>query len=469
MKNKIYLYFCIALLFLNGCVVGPKYQRPCTPVPEHWKYEEQEEVPNPDVENWWEIFEDPVLDSLELQAMRNNKNLFAALFRVHQTRALAGIHKADLYPQVNLDPDYSSTNGLMEVFGLPATLPPILRAHQMLYALPFNLKYELDLWGKLKSQYWSSLRRHEAQEMAFQASVLILTSELASIYFQVRSLDAQLDILKEFIGICKEDIDINQERYHAGLINYVDVLQAERQYQNAYAQYFDLLKQRALSENRIALLIGVSPTEVSMAYSPVVKMPPKVPSGVPSEVLLKRPDIREAERRSAAEHALVGAAYASFFPSFSLTNTLGFSSPDLHDFLSRKSRLWAIDIRGSENIFDGGRNRSQLSLAWARFREADAHYQQQVLVALEEVESALANLKMQDEEIRSLEKAVKASQEAVYLTTERYRDGVINYLEVVDSERTELELKRDLVNRIGRQYISTIHLIKALGGLWALP
>jgi multidrug efflux system outer membrane protein len=339
----------------------------------------------------------------------------------------------------------------------------------MLYALPFNLKYELDLWGKLKSQYWSSLRQLEAQEMAFQSSVLILTSELASTYFQIRSLDAQIDVLKDTIRVRKEEVEVNQERYDAGLVSYIDVSQAERQYQNANAQYYDVLRQRALNENMIALLIGVPPLDVSIAYSPITEMPPRIPSGIPSEVLLKRPDVREAERRSAAEHALIGAAYASFFPSFTLTNTLGFSSPDLHDFLSGKSRLWAIDVRGTENIYDGGRNISQLRLTWDRFREADAHYQQQVLIAFEEVESALANLKLQGEEIHSLEKAVAASRETTQLSNDRYSEGVINYLEVVDSERAELELKRDLVNRIGRQYVSTIHLIKAIGGLWTLP
>ncbi|WP_039377111.1 MULTISPECIES: efflux transporter outer membrane subunit [Parachlamydia] len=469
MKTKIYFYFCLSMLFLPGCVVGPKYHRSCSPTPDHWKYEEQEEIANPDVENWWDIFEDPILNSLELQALGNNQNLFAALFRVFQAKALADIRKSDLYPQVNLDPDYNSTNGLIEVFGLPANLPTILRAHQMLYALPFNLKYELDLWGKLKSQYWSSLRQLEAQEMAFQSSVLILTSELASTYFQIRSLDAQIDVLKDTIRVRKEEVEVNQERYDAGLVSYIDVSQAERQYQNANAQYYDVLRQRALNENMIALLIGVPPLDVSIAYSPITEMPPRIPSGIPSEVLLKRPDVREAERRSAAEHALIGAAYASFFPSFTLTNTLGFSSPDLHDFLSGKSRLWAIDVRGTENIYDGGRNISQLRLTWDRFREADAHYQQQVLIAFEEVESALANLKLQGEEIHSLEKAVAASRETTQLSNDRYSEGVINYLEVVDSERAELELKRDLVNRIGRQYVSTIHLIKAIGGLWTLP
>lgn len=476
LKNKKYKYLFLvlrsiflAIVLFSGCNLGPKYNLPCPLTPDHWKVEsnaEEADDDHLDLKNWWEIFDDDLLNELEIVAVANNQTLYAAIQKVFEARALAGIRGADLFPQFTLDPGYSNIGTLIQVFGIPPPLPTIIRVHELQYSLPLNLKYELDLWGKLRSQYRSAILNVQAQEMALQTALLILTSDLASHYFQLRTFDSQLDLLARTIRVRKDALEVNQERYEKGLINFSDVTRAETELYRAEVQYSDVSRQRALKENMIAVLLSKPASDFQLPHIPLQNPPPAIPAGIPSQILLNRPDIWAVERKAASEHALIGAAYASFFPSISLTGALGFSSPDLKDFLSWKSRLWSMGVNIAQSVFDGWRNLSALDLTWARFREASADYQQQVMIAFEEVENALVSLKFEKEEIDSLQKAVTSSKETTALSEDRYFRGLVNYLDVVDSERTQLELERDLVDQLGKHHVSTVKLIKALGGRW---
>lgn len=460
-KLKLLLIFFI---FFTSCTVGPAYKVPSTPIPNDWKggnYSAQ----TPTVEYWWEIFDDPMLNRLEAQSVENNHDLQAALERVFQARAFVGLEKSDLYPHINLAPEYTSTGILFQVFGVPVT-NPILRVHEMVYSLPFRLTYELDLFGKLKSQYRSALLSFEAQVSAYETAMLILTADLANFYFQLRAIDSQLELLDKTRRVRKEALEINQERYRVGFINYSDVTRAETLYYDADAEYSEASRQRAITENTIAVLTGVPPSVFCIPPKPLKDPPPSVPAGIPSEVLLKRPDIKELEKQAASQHALINAAYASFFPSLNFTGALGFSSPDLRDFLQWQSRYWLIDVAGNIPIFDGYRNISNLEFTWARFGEASAYYKQGVLNAFKEVEDALTNIQYEAEIMTKLQKAAIAAKATVEISTERYLRGQTNYLDVSDSEGSSLKLQRQVIELLGRRYVSTVQLIKALGGSW---
>lgn len=478
--KKVFVISTFLLLSLFGCRVGPRYHSPCTEVPLQWKTPQVEEdievevEPIPAICNWWEIFHDADLNNLEEQAVENNPNLYVAMARINEAWALAGVSLADLFPQFNLNPSYSNTGMLFKIF-LPSTFANIFpgvtipsikpfRIHQLLYSIPLNMNYELDLWGKYRSQYDSDIRNAQAKEEAYYTALLSLTSDLASSYFNLRFLDTLIDIYKDTIGLRQKFYELAQSRFKTGLTNYSDVLSAHLELSNTESQYEDALRQRGLQENMIAAFIGVPASEFTLPHMPLDSTPPNVPAGIPSTILQRRPDIAEAERNMASEHAIVGVAYASFFPSFELTGTLGFSSPTFRDFLTWKSRLWSIGTNVAQTVFDAGRKKSNLEIAWARFDEANGNYQQTVLTAFKEVEDSLTNLEYEKKQSDSLQNSVSDATRLTRISISRYQQGLANYIEVVTNERSQLDAQRSYINVLGQRYQSTIQLIKALGG-----
>lgn len=474
MKPKSNSLFKISLLsfILVACRVGPDYHSPCSSTPDEWKNPVQEEDVPCDVENWWEVFEDERLNQLEEEAVANNPDLYIAVERVFEAKAIVGEDAAKFYPHVSLDPYYSSTGTLFKLYGIPPNITnlfgikPILRVHELQYFLPINLSYEVDLWGKIRSQYESALWNMQAQMEAYNAALLSLTSELASNYFNMRSLDAQVDYLYRSMNLFRQDLDLNKLRYEKGLVNKIDVTNAELQLANAESAYYDYIRQRNLFENAIAALMGKPASDLHLDSFPLTEQPPTIPAGVPSMVLLQRPDIAEAERTLASQHALINVAVAEFFPSLTLTGALGFESPDLRQFLSWKSRYWQIAAASSQPLFDGGRRVSQLNLAYAQYLEAEGNYRKVVITAFREVEDALNNIEMLTKESASLEAAVRAATETRQLASSQYKSGLVNYLNVIDSERQEVVAQQNAIQVLGQRYQSTVQLIKALGGSW---
>lgn len=460
--------FLVLLMFVSGCQVGPPYEAPSPYTPENWKHTQTEDAVVECVGYWWEIFQDETLNSLEILALQYNNDLYAALDRVAQARAMAGVARADLYPQLTLNPSYSNQDVLTKIFKVdPAiTTVPFLREHQLTYMLPLNLSYELDLWGLLRNYYKAAIFNAQAQDQAFQTTLLILSADLADSYFRLRTFDAEIELYRTTIKTRKKALEITTARYEGKLADYADVSRAALELTNVEADYYEAVRQREIEEDRIAVLIGMPASDFCLEHQPLVAGPPGIPAGLPSDILLKRPDIAEAERRMAAEHALIRVAYASFFPSISITGALGFSSPDLGHFLKWKSRFWAIGADALQTVFDAGRKFSELDLAWARFNEADRTYQQQVLVAFQEVEDALTSIENLYKESEKLTLSVQSAKKTFQIFKDRYLQGVTFYLEVVDSERDELNAERRLIAVQGMRYTATIQLIKALGGSW---
>lgn len=467
--SLIFLFLCL------GCRVGPDYNKPATEVPDEWKTSQKTPVITPCVDYWWEVFDDDTLNRLELQAIENNPNLEEALYSVFEARAIALVQEAALFPQFNIDPSYSNQDTLF-LFPLPSNLstaipglptgPTVFRFHQQQYVLPFDMSYEIDLWGKLRSQYESATMNAEAQEEAYNTTLLTLTADLATDYFQLRSLDAQIELYKKTIESLNTEYNLTNARFNKGIVTYLDVANALTQLRNAQSTYEDLIRQRALQENAIAVLIGTLPSDFSLGPMPLKGTPPAIPAGVPSAIIIKRPDIAEAERDMASQHALINAAYANFLPSLTLTGILGFSSPDIKDFLRWKSRYWLMGANSSQMVFDGGRDEANLAATWAQFMETSSAYQQVVLNAFQEVEDALSNLETQAKQAEYLKESSKAADKGYSLSLDRYNRGIVTYLEVMVNLRTALSTDQSYIIVQGQRFVSTIQLIKALGGSW---
>lgn len=473
MKNRSYL-IPIFILVLLSCSMEPRYNPPGVQIPTEWKTAQQMDQSGPPCQDkWWVIFNDPLLNQLEEKALQNNRNLYVAFQRVLKARAVVGIEGSRLYPQLDGSLGYSRDKFLFEFFSPPpcpgspvCPINPSFRVDATSYSLPFTLFYEVDLFGKLRSARKAAFCDYQAEQSAYIGARLILAADLAVNYFQLRSLDAQKDLLEEIVESRKSTLELINERYTLGLTNFSDVTRAETQLYNAEYDLISINSMRSLKENAIALLLGVPPSLLTISHNPLKSSPPEIPAGIPSKIMLMRPDIREAERKVAEQNARIGQAYSSFFPSISLTGIFGFLSPDLKDFLSAKAGLTSLGANVSQPIFDGYRLASNLQAAYALFREASGNYQQTVLTAFKEVEDALTRLQYIHEEIVKIEMSSKSAEETTKISRIRYRNGVTFFLEVADSQRTELELNKLAIDLLNQQYAATIHLIKALGGAW---
>lgn len=459
-KNALLLL--LSLLVLCGCTLGPAYRCPKVCVPKAWKEAHAVKAPIKHFDYWWEIFEEDELNQLELLAVRYNKDLAMAIEKVRQARCEAGIKEADLFPQLNLQPSYTNFIALL-FFPIPGA-QDTKRIHLLNYQIPLNLNYELDLWGKISGKYHAAYQNAQSVEAAYLTALLTLTSDLAASYFKIRCLDKEIELLNETIKVDNEDLELVKLRYQKGLIGLLDVTYATQTLAADEASLYESLRLRELEVNKIAILVGKPASCICIKRNPIDRPPPDIPAGIPSTILLKRPDILEAERKMASEHSMIGVAYASFYPSFELTGSLGYSSPNLGQFLTWPSRLWSIGTNINEVIFDGGRNMSNLDLAYAKFRESSAFYQQTILTAFKEVEDALNNIEKEGKQYKKLQIALEAADKTVYLTTLRYEKGFSNYFEVFNSKKTALSNATNLNSLLSLRYLSTIMLIKALGG-----
>jgi len=466
MRKHIILYIGALLTLLSGCQVGPSYVPPFECAPENWKNEQRECIEQDECCYWWEVFDDDMLNALEDRAVNANNDVHAAIERLIQARALAGVKESYLYPQLTTTPSYTNQDILTKIFVARPPIPSFLREHQIGNLLPLNLSYELDLWGQLLSTYQSAYYYAQSQEAALRSLLLVLTADVANSYFHLRMLDRQVELYVNTIKTRKNAVDITRSRYEGKLVNYSDVSRARLDLANVEAQYYDAVRERENEVNRIAVLVGADPISFTLDSKPLQGDPPAIPASMPSQVLQQRPDIASAEREMASQQSLVRVAYANYFPAITLTGVLGYSSPDLTHFLRWKSRFWSLGASALQTVFDAGRTDSQVAFAWASFNEADANYQQVVLNAFMEVENALNDIKMLAKESEWLAESVNAAQTTAQISSDRYYQGVTFYLDVMDSLRDELQAERTFIITQGDRFSATIQLIKALGGTW---
>jgi multidrug efflux system outer membrane protein len=449
----------------GACTVGPNYSRPAVAPPPAFKSEFPASAAGLPEGGWWELYADPELAGLIAAANASNQTLRQAVAHVDEARALARVAGSYLYPSVSVDPAFSRTrlSGTNPSTGQPVTLGSTTSD----WIIPADLSYEIDVWGRVRRSYESS--RATARAAVADAAVIRLTvqADVASFYYTLRSLDAQDQILTQTVGTYREQVRILSVQLKNGLVSSIALYQAQVTLQTALARLQDVQRARADVEHALAILCGRPAPSFSIAVSLLpATAPPRVPVGLPADLLVRRPDVAEAEQNVVAANALVGVATADFYPRFMLAGSAGFESASASDLFAWQSRIASILPSLSFPIFQGGRLKANLEATKARYGQTVAAYVQQVLVAYGDVEDALTDLRRLTEEVGSLREAVGASQSYLQLARSQYKYGLADYLLVIDAERTLLANQLLLAQTINLQMGASVHLIKALGGGW---
>ena len=450
-----------------GCAVGPNYARPPVEEPALFKSGGAGEPAPPIQTDWWRLYGDPELDQLIASAHASNQTLRQAVARVDQARALARVAGSFLYPTISVDPSYSRTrysgNRRSTITGQKVQSGRTLND----WRIPFDLTYEIDVWGRVRRSFESA--RAQAAASADDLGVVRLTVEtdVAQFYYGLRSLDAQLQILTDNVAAYREQVRLLSVQLKTGLVSPIVLNQAQAQLQATLAQQRDVERARADLEHALAILCGRPAPSFAVAANPLHEAsPPTVPPGLPAQLLARRPDVAEAEQNVVAANAQIGVATAEFFPRFMLTATAGLESADLSALFTWQSRAASILPSVSIPIFQGGRLRANLEAIKASYRQTVAAYVNQVLIAYGDVEDALTDLHAFSDEVASLREAVSASRNYLRLAQAQYKYGLVDYLIVIDAERTLLANQLSLAQAVNSHMAASIQLIKALGGGW---
>jgi hydrophobe/amphiphile efflux-1 (HAE1) family protein/NodT family efflux transporter outer membrane factor (OMF) lipoprotein len=450
--------------------VGPDYKQPTNSVPANYKavgfgdWKEGRPLDNVPKGNWWEIFGDTNLNALESQALQANQQLKAAVARVDEARATARVARSQLMPSLSLDPSFER-----EGYS-PNANPSFGDITANTFSVPLDLSYEVDLWGRIRRLFEGARADAQASLADYYNVLLTLQSDVAENYFSLRSLDAEIATVNGTIALRHEQVRLVRGRLEGGIGNELDVAQAETELATTEAEAASLAHRRDELEDAIAILVGENPSSFKLAamddpdWNP---QPPEIPAGLPSDLLERRPDVAEAERQLASANAKIGVAKAAFFPVLTLTGSAGYLSGDLSSLFTWDSRTWSIGPSLSLPIFTGGRNRAEYKHSQAAFQESAALYRQQVLVAFGDVEDSLSGIYHFAVQAEAQQRAVASARRASELATERYRSGIVAYIEVVDASRDTLTAERANAQLVGQRLIASVQLIKALGGGWS--
>lgn len=457
-----------ALMVLAGCAVGPRYARPSTVVPTAYKEIPQglksaEPADQLTRGKWWETYGDPQLNALEEKVRVSNQTLKAAVAQFEQARALVRFQRADFYPTITAGAA-GSRNRVSRNRAISSSLSPTNYSDIQMPVV--GVSYEPDLFGRVRHTVEAARTGAHASAGDVENVSLSIHAALAVDYFQLRSLDAEEELLNSSVATFQRALDLTQNRYQGGVASAVDVAQAQTQLETTRAQAIDVQVARAQLEHAIAVLIGEPASSFVLPNSPLKETPPSIPVGLPSDLLERRPDVAAAERRVASANEEAGIARAAYFPSISLSGNGGFESTSLTNLLSGPSGFLSIGASALVTAFDVGRRQAVSEQAQALLDQSAASYRQNVLVAFQEVEDDLAALRILAQEAETQQAAVTAAEHSLELSTNRYKGGVANYLEVTTAQGIALSDERVAVQIRGRRMISSVQLIQALGGGW---
>jgi multidrug efflux system outer membrane protein len=462
------------VIVMSGCTtVGPNYKRPeATTVPsaytgvsDEWKVAvPQAHLPKG---KWWEIFGDPELSRLEAEAAEANQDLKAAYARFNQARAVADVVSSGLFPR--LGGSFQAVEQLdsenRPVGGKPGKIYDV-------FTVPFDLSYEFDLWGRVRRIVESATAQVEAVADDVESVKLAIQAEVAVDYLTIRTLDADRVMLLSSIEVYRESLALVRNRRAGGMVSDLDVAQAETILKTAEAQIPDNALQRVKFEHALAVLTGKNASLFRLAERPLDREPLVVPTGLPSELLERRPDIAAAERRMAAANANIGVATAAFFPTIKLGGSAGFWSGDLNanrnmsTLFEWPSRFWAIGPSLTLPLFQGGQLSATLRQAKAAYEETVARYRQTALTAFADVENNLAAEHLLASQCERITAASKAARKQLEIANNRYDAGLVTYLQVATAQNTVLGIERSCLRLRGQQLAATVALIKSLGGGW---
>jgi multidrug efflux system outer membrane protein len=462
-KLTSYIAGMLASSLVAGCAVGPNYHRPDEKIPAAYRdLSDHSQIP-PQTASfadlpWWQVFQDPQLQELIRTALKQNYDLQIATERINAARAQLAITRSNLFPQVQGGGTFYG--GKQQFF--PATIN--------LLFLAADASFQLDLFGRLRRETEAARAQLLATEDARQTVILTLVSDVASDYFALLQLDLELKITLETVRTQEDSVKLTNLRLDHGVATKLDVLQAQEVLDTANAQIPDLERQIAQEEDAISILLGNYPQGVprgkTLAEQP---LPPEVPPGLPSSILERRPDIREAEQTLVAANAEIGAAKAQFFPQISLTGSGGGAfgrSSTFSSLMSSQSAIWSYGGQVTQPIYTGGALRGNLHLAQSQYQQALIAYRQSIQSAFGDVSDALIGYQKFHQVRLRQEDTVKDLQEAVRLSDMRYKGGTTTYLEVLDGQRSLFSAEITLADARGTEYQSLVQLYRALGGGW---
>jgi NodT family efflux transporter outer membrane factor (OMF) lipoprotein len=468
------LIILITALF-SACSLAPTYQRPAMKIPTHYKESGNWHTSTPEVADktkgeWWQIFNDPLLNALEKKVTCENQNVKAAFGRYQEARAYFQIQRSYLFPTITADMDTSR----IQTSGNVANKDRVPLYSDL--SLQSYLTYELDVFGRIRNTVANSDYLAQASAADLASLRLSLQADLANYYFDLRAADASQRTLDTIVIEYRKQLELIVRRHKIGTAAEADVDQAQAQLENAKTIAADMRLQRSLYEHAIAVLTDQAPASFSIApryYKPVFVT---IPSDYPSLLLERRPDIAAAEKRVQAANAYIGVARAAYFPDFHISAQLGLESATWAKLFRMPSLIWSIgpaaslsliDPTAAYTIFDGGRIQGYLNNAKASYHVTVANYRQTVLTALQNVEDNLAAQRQLEREYQTQSAATRASKRALAQAEYRYKGGIVSYLAVVVAENIELQSELNTINVINRRQVATVQLIKALGGAWA--
>ena len=425
-----------------SCTVGPDYVRPPADVPPAYKEAQAgttATAPNAiPAGRWWELFNDADLNALESQVVVNNQTIKAAEARVRQAQAAIGVARSGAYPTLNIGTTTDKSGFTLGKVG-------------------FTAGWEIDLWGRIRRLVESSEAGAQATADDLDGATLSLQAQVAQNYFLLRVQDSDLRLLRDSVARYERSLQLTRNQYDAGIVSRADVVQAEAQLNSTRAQVYEVELSRAQLEHAIAILIGKAPADFAIAATTATLDVPTLPSALPSELLVRRPDVAANERRMAQANAQIGAAQAQFYPTISLAGGMSF---DIR---------FAGSVTVLQYVLDGGLREATKAQATAAYDETVATYRQTVLSALADVEDNLAAVRNLADESVVQSAAVKASRDSVAITNNQYRGGITTYLAVVVVQAAALANERAELAVLGRRLVASVNLIKALGGGWEVP
>jgi multidrug efflux system outer membrane protein len=457
-----------AVLMMSGCAVGPNYKRPDAPAPAAWKAEgpwrpsdPRDQIPKGE---WWKIFGDTDLDALEAQSMAANQTLKASVARLDQARALARLSTAGLFPQAGVGASVADAreSGNRPFTGL-AQPTPIM---QPTYTLPFSVTWETDLFGRVRRTIESAQATYQASGADMENVRLTIASELAADYFTLREIDTEISVLNSTVESFERGLQLVQDRANGGVASGLDVAQEQTLLDATRAQAILLQQQRVQFEDALGTLTGQPASNFNLAPKPMPSTLPVIPVGVPTDLLERRPDIAESERQMASANAQIGVAKSAYYPDLSLSAGAGFESFSIAKLATVTSSFWSVGAAVAETVLSGGARRAQVQYAQAGYDLTVANYRGSVLTAFQEVEDNLAGLKVLDNAAKAQAAAVADARKALDIATNRYKGGLVNYLDVVTAQQTLLSNQRLASQIEGQRLTTSVLLVKALGGGW---
>jgi multidrug efflux system outer membrane protein len=456
------LTLLLPTLLLSACMVGPDYERPVVDTPKDWRFPTSQAQANVANTLWWQQFRDPVLNRLIQVALQENKDLKIAAVRIDQFLGRYAVVRSQLFPQL-----FGGAAGSKTESSLKTNPPPLPGQRETnLYQGIFDLSYEIDLWGKLRRQTEAAQAELFASEEGRRAVILTLVASVANAYTQLLSLDRQLALAQSTTESRAEFFRVIDLRFKAGIVSGLEVSQAKSDYESAAATIPDSQRLIALQEDLLSILLGRNPGPITRDRRLEQLVLPTVPAGLPSGLLERRPDILQAEQNLIAANAQIGVARAAYFPTLSLTGSLGTVSATLSDLFTGPARLWQYGAASTLPIFTGGALSGQVQIAEAQQQQLLFDYQRVIQQAFREVNDALINTQKYKEQLQVLARQVEALQNYRRLAELRYDNGYVSMLEVLDADRRLFEAEINQTQSQAQVYISLINLYQAMGGGW---